>query len=146
MKVPTFELWRHTHTQSTQYLHVPNLIIFACFMSNLDCTGGYAIFYLGCYAYIADISEPENRTRRLAMLDGLFPLGFYIGNASSGVIKVKLKIQCSQQTNEPEWSVKEIGSEINVYHSKQKFFRYFDRRFFLVIRLSASRRQIEGLF
>ena len=42
--------------------------------------------------------------------------------------------------------LKEIGSEIDVYHRKQKFFRSFDRRSGLVIRLGASRRQIEGLF
>ena len=48
------------------------------------------MFYLACYSYISDVSEPEMRTKRIAFLDGLFPLGFYLGNSLSGIIKVRL--------------------------------------------------------
>ena len=55
-----------------------------------DLTGGSAVFYLASYSYISDISEPKTRTRRIAFLDGVFPLGFYLGNSFSGIIKTRL--------------------------------------------------------
>ena len=48
------------------------------------------MFFLGAYSYIADISTPEYRTFRLAMMDGLFHIGFYAGNGLAGPVKKHL--------------------------------------------------------
>ena len=52
--------------------------------------GGSTTFFMASYSYIADISDAESRTRRIAFLDGMFPIGFYIGNTFAGIIKKNL--------------------------------------------------------
>ena len=45
---------------------------------------------MACSAYIADITEPNIRTKRLAFLTGCFGTGFTIGKAVGGVLKEEL--------------------------------------------------------
>ena len=53
-------------------------------------TGGNAIWRIAAYSYIADITEPEMRTKRIAFCDGMFLLGFNIGNVLAGPVKDNL--------------------------------------------------------
>ncbi len=41
-------------------------------------------------AYMADITEEKHRTKRVAFMSGLFPIGFNIGKALGGLIKERL--------------------------------------------------------
>ncbi len=41
-------------------------------------------------AYMADITEEKHRTKRVAFMSGLFPIGFNIGKALGGLIKEQL--------------------------------------------------------
>ena len=51
-----------------------------------DLFGGSTLFFLASYSYISDISDPKTRTTRMAMMDGVFPFGFYLGNAVAGEV------------------------------------------------------------
>ena len=56
----------------------------------IDLTGGSAIWRIAAYSYISDISEPQMRTKRIAVCDGMFLMGFYIGNMLGGPVKENL--------------------------------------------------------
>ena len=68
-----------------QYKVQVQWIIFKTNIFIQDCTGGFVVFFLACYSYITDITTKEERTKRLAYLDGMFPAGFFLG---------RLKVAC----------------------------------------------------
>ena len=50
----------------------------------------HVVFFMACNAYLADITEPKHRTKRVAFMTGCFWIGYNSGKALSGVIKEEL--------------------------------------------------------
>ena len=54
-------------------------------------TGGYICLNVGLYGYIGDVTSSESRTARMSVLNGVFSLGYVVGNLLGGQLyKVNL--------------------------------------------------------
>ena len=51
------------------------------------------MFYIGAYSYMADISSPENRTARFAIIHGIQDSAYYLGNFLASPIKKHLGLR-----------------------------------------------------
>ena len=47
-------------------------------------TGGYICLNIGLYGYVSDVTDSENRTTRLSILNGVFSAGYVIGITLGG--------------------------------------------------------------
>ena len=45
-----------------------------------------AMYFVGLYGFIADVTKPEERAHRLARIDGFEAIGYFIGNFLSPII------------------------------------------------------------
>lgn len=50
----------------------------------VDATGSWVVFNMAVYSYVADITTPENRTKRLGVLDAIWYLGGPLGRLMGG--------------------------------------------------------------
>ena len=66
------------------------VLIVLCSNVFVDLIGGSALFYLGTYCMIADVSKKkseESSVVRFAFINGLNHIGFFLGNSLAGPIK-----------------------------------------------------------
>ena len=47
-------------------------------------SGGYICLNIGLYGYIGDVTTSESRTTRMSVLNGVFSLGYVVGNILGG--------------------------------------------------------------
>ena len=64
----------YKHTKPNPYQ--VEYLLFECLQ---DLTGGNICFYLASYSYMVDITTPEDRTRRMSILDSALPAGLVLG-------------------------------------------------------------------
>ena len=72
------------------------MIKFYITFSPIDLTGGSLLFFLGAYTMMADLKKKTNAksaTVRIAIMDGLIHIGFYVGNAIAGPVKKNLGLK-----------------------------------------------------
>ena len=74
------------------------------------------VFFLGCYSYITDITTSKRRTKRIAFLDGVFPIGFFMGLAASGPLKKQVRVfeylNEKKISTKPRWQDNDIVGRI----------------------------------
>ncbi len=54
-----------------------------------SCLGGQPCFVMAVFAYIADITKAETRTKRMAILSAMWPIGFATGKNIGALVKEK---------------------------------------------------------
>jgi len=60
------------------------LVYFAAFFNGIS--GGTATFFSSCFGYIADVTNTENRTKRLTFLEACIFIGGFIGYNLAGIL------------------------------------------------------------
>ena len=72
-------------------IYIANFYWFDVFSSNhllwgsvAGATGGYVCLNIGLYGYVSDVTNAENRTTRLSILNGVFSAGYVIGVTLGG--------------------------------------------------------------
>ena len=55
-----------------------------------SCLGGQPCFVMAVFAYIADITKAETRTKRMAVLSAMWPTGLAIGKTLGALVKEKV--------------------------------------------------------
>ncbi|XP_070578287.1 proton-coupled folate transporter-like [Ptychodera flava] len=74
---------------SSLYMHLPyQLILVAGFL--LGCAGGFGTFNVMSVSYISDITDEEQRTKRIGILHAMIFVGGTIGLLTGGILKVKI--------------------------------------------------------
>ena len=72
------------------------VLIVLCSNVFVDLIGGSALFYLGTYCMIADVSKRKSEDSsvvRFAFINGLNHIGFFLGNSLAGPIKSNLGLR-----------------------------------------------------
>ena len=72
------------------YFFDPLVVEFLWLESISSFFGGFAVYFLGAYGYIADTTSLKSRTLRIAIMDGMFAIAETIGSYINGYLYAAL--------------------------------------------------------